>query len=140
MNDERIFVDTNILVYAHDRDSGDKYRTAKKRVQHLWQQPISPAVSIQVLQEFYVNLLNKNIACDEAQQAIKDYMMWKVIENDRSLLLNGIRVQKKWQLSFWDALILAAANRARAVVLWSEDFSHGQQYDKVRVINPLLPM
>ena len=139
MNAEQIFIDTNILVYAHDRDAGDKYRMAKEKVRRLWQRPFAPAVSVQVLQEFYVSLLKKNAAVDEAKQAILDYMKWTVIENDGSLLLKGIEAQKQWQLSFWDALILSAAIRAKATVLWSEDLNHGQLYGQVRVINPLLP-
>ncbi len=139
MSAEQIFIDTNILVYAHDQDAGDKYRMAKEKVRQLWQRPIAPAVSVQVLQEFYVNLLKKNAPGDEAKQAILDYMKWTVIENDESLLLNGIDAQKQWQLSFWDALILAAAIRAKATVLWSEDLNHEQLYGQVRVINPLLP-
>jgi predicted nucleic acid-binding protein len=138
MSAEQLFIDTNILVYAHDRDAGDKYQIAKREVRRLWHLPLAPAVSIQVLQEFYVNLLKKQVAVEEAKQAVVDYMKWPVIENDGNLLLQGIAVQKQWQLSFWDALILAAAIRAKAKVLWSEDLNHGQVYDQVRVVNPLL--
>jgi predicted nucleic acid-binding protein len=71
--------------------------------------------------------------------AVVDYMKWTVIENDGSLLLKGITMQKRWQLSFFDALIVAAAIRAKAKILWSEDLNHGQLYDQVRAVNPLLP-
>jgi predicted nucleic acid-binding protein len=138
MSAEQLFIDTNILVYAHDRDAGDKYRIAKREVRRLWHLPIVPAVSVQVLQEFYVSLLKKEVAAEEAKQVVVDYMKWTVIDNDGSLLLTGIEMQKRWQLSFWDALIVAAAIRAKANVLWSEDLNHGQVYDKVRVVNPLL--
>jgi predicted nucleic acid-binding protein len=85
-----------------------------------------------------VSLLKKEVAAEEAKQVVVDYMKWTVIDNDGSLLLTGIEMQKRWQLSFWDALIVAAAIRAKAKVLWSEDLNHGQVYDKVRVVNPLL--
>ena len=139
MSAKQIFVDTSILVYAHDIDAGEKYEIAKKQLGGLWEIPITPAVSVQVLREFYVNLLKKEVALEEAKQAVVDYMRWTVVENSVALLLKGIEVQEKWQLSFWDALILAAAIQAKAKVLWSEDFAHRRLYDQVRVINPLVP-
>jgi predicted nucleic acid-binding protein len=60
-----------------------------------------------------------------------------VIDNDRVLLLEGIRLQEKWSISFWDALIIAAATRAKARELWSEDLNPGQFYEGVAAINPL---
>lgn len=136
MLNRRIFVDTNILVYAHDRDAENKYQMAKNKVTDLWNSSMSPAISVQVLQELYVNLRKKKVSADDAQQTIQDYLAWDVIENDTELLIEGIELQKRWQSSFWDALILAAAKRAQAQVIWSEDFNTNQIYDDILVVNP----
>ena len=137
MVNKQIFVDTNILVYAHDRDAADKHHTAKERVAYLWHLPMAPAISVQVLQELYVNLVRKGVAADQARQTIADYGAWHVVDNDRALLMEGIDLRERWQSSFWDALILAAAKRAQAGVIWSEDFNTGQNYDGIVVVNPL---
>jgi predicted nucleic acid-binding protein len=137
MRDEPVFVDTNILVYAHDKDAGDKYLEAKAAVESLWNRAILPSVSIQVLQEFYVNLIRKRVKTTEAREAVMNYLEWDVIENDRSLLLEAMQLQKKWSMSFWDALIVAAAKKAKARQLWSDDLNPGQNYDGVFVVNPL---
>jgi predicted nucleic acid-binding protein len=137
MSDEPVFVDTNILVYAHDRDAGDKHLEAKAAVESLWNRAILPSVSIQVLQEFYVNLIRKRVKTSKAREAVMNYLEWDVIENDRNLLLDGMQLQEKWALSFWDALIVAAAHKARAHELWSEDLNPGQDYDGVFTVNPL---
>lgn len=137
MTEDQIFVDTNILVYAHDLDAGGKHDMAAKRVSELWNRELLPSLSVQVLQEFYYNLVKKRVPLPTARAAVLDYMEWDVIENDRSLLVEGIAVQERWKSSFWDALILAAARRAKATVLWSEDFNAGQDFDGIVVVNPL---
>lgn len=137
MSDDQVFVDTNILVYAHDKDAGDKCRIAKEKLRSLWNRPLLPSISIQVLQEFYVNLIRKRVSASDAREAVMSYLEWDVVDNDRFLLLEGMRMKEKWSLSYWDALILAAANKARARELWSEDLNPGQHYDGVVVVNPL---
>jgi len=139
MSDKQVFVDTNILIYAHDRDAGDKYRTARAVVESLWHRPILPSVSIQVLQEFYVNLIRKNVKASDVRDTVVNYLEWDVIHNDRKLLLEGMRLQDKLSISFWDALIVASAKTAKAKELWSEDLNPGQNYEGVVVVNPLNP-
>ena len=138
MLSRQIFVDTNILVYAHDRDAGDRHHLARDRVAGLWSLPMAPAISVQVLQELYVNLVRKGVSDHDARQAVTDYGEWHVVDNDRALLMDSIGLREQWGTSLWDALILAAARRAQAGVLWSEDFSTGQSYDGITVVNPLL--
>lgn len=138
MLNKQIFVDTNILVYAHDRDAADKHRTAKDKVAHLWSRPLAPAISVQVLQELYVNLIRKDVSANDARQTVSDYCAWHIVDNDRALLMEGIGLWERWQSSFWDALILAAAKRAQASIIWSEDFNTDQTYDGIVVVNPLL--
>jgi predicted nucleic acid-binding protein len=137
MSDNQIFVDTNILVYAHDVDAGGKHLIAKEKVESLWRRPILPCISIQVLQELYVNLIKKKVSIPDAQETVLNYLEWDVVDNDRFLLIEGIRFQGKWSLSLWDALIIAAAKRAKAKELWSEDLNAGQSYEGIVVINPL---
>lgn len=137
MSDDAVFVDTNILVYAHDKDAGEKHRIAKEKVKALWQRPLLPSISVQVLQEFYVNLVRKKIRPSEARETVASYLEWDVIDNDRTLFLEGIRLKEMWSISYWDALILAAAMRAKARELWSEDLNPRQDYGGVVVMNPL---
>jgi predicted nucleic acid-binding protein len=137
MSDKSVFVDTNILVYAHDRDAGDKYLAAKSALASLWDRPLPPSISIQVLQEFYVNLLRKGVGGATSREIVLNYLEWDVIENDRALLLEGMRLRNTLCLSFWDALIVAAARMAGARELWSEDFNPGQDLEGIVVFNPL---
>jgi predicted nucleic acid-binding protein len=137
MNDKQVFVDTNILVYAHDKDAGIKHQKAKAAIESLWNRPIMPSISIQVLQEFYVNLTKKNVKASDARAAVQNYFEWDVIHNDLKLLAEGMRLKENFSLSFWDALIVAAAKTAKASELWSEDLNPGQNYEGVIAINPL---
>jgi predicted nucleic acid-binding protein len=138
MRDEQVFVDTNILVYAYDRDAGLKHLKAKETIRNLWARSIPPAISVQVLQEFYVNLTRKGVEESHATALVEAYLRWTVVDNDKEVLLEGIRLRRRYKVSLWDALILAAAMRAGAAVLLTEDLTLGQRYEKVRVVNPLL--
>ena len=93
---------------------------------------------MQVLQELHVNLMRKGGLDPAASwRRVSDYLAWKVIDNDRLLLAAAFDVQTRWKLSYWDSLIVAAAQRSGAPLLWSEDLAEGQRYDDVRAINPL---
>lgn len=137
MSDETLFVDTNILVYAHDRDAGERHQRARTLVERLWTELKPPSVSVQVLQEFYVNLMKKSVSEKEASAAVHDYLNWYIVDNDRNLLTSGIEERLRYKLSLWDGLILAAARRAGANVIWTEDFNTGQDYDGILAVNPL---
>lgn len=138
MNAEQVFVDTNILVYAHDAKAGAKHLIAKQKIKSLWERSMPPALSVQVLQESYVNFIRNGMAADEAAGFVADYLHWDVIVNDSVLLLDGLRASRRWRISLWDALIVVAARRAKASFVWSEDLNAGQDYDGVVVVNPLL--
>ncbi len=137
MSDDPVFVDTNILVYAHDKDAGKKYLLAKSAVESLWNRPIMPSISVQVLQEFYVNLIRKRVKPSDARETVMNYLEWDVIENDHALLIEGVHLHEKLSISFWDALIIAAAKRAKVNKLLSEDLNSGQSYEGIVVVNPL---
>lgn len=133
------FVDTNILVYAHDRSAGLKHIHARQLIQTLWDSG-NGCTSIQVLQEFYVTVTRKvthPLAPEVAAQHIADLATWKIHRPHVADLLYAIQIQSRFQLSFWDAMIIASANQLECATVWSEDLSDGQVYDRVRVRNPL---
>jgi predicted nucleic acid-binding protein len=130
------FLDTNILVYAYDRDSHTKRKVALRLVEQGWAAPGEIAISVQVLQELYVNLEKRGVARVDAAQIIRDFSFWPVVENSLDLLHGALDEQARWQISFWDALILAAARVAGATELVTEDLNHGQDFDGIRAVNP----
>lgn len=139
MSDRHVFVDTNILVYAHDTDAGARHVVAKEKVKALWSAPIPPSVSVQVLQELYVNLVRKGASAKAAGELVSDYFQWEVIPNSGDLLSEVMAGVERWKISLWDSLIIAAAREAGAGLLWSEDLNEGQDYNGVVVVNPLRP-
>jgi predicted nucleic acid-binding protein len=136
---DRYFVDTNILMYAHDRAAGAKHLRAKALVEQLWESR-SGAVSTQVLQELAVNLrrkAKKPLDARATRDVISDYLAWQVVVNGSDSILEALELETRYQLSFWDALVVHAAQVAGAEILYSEDLSDGQRYGTVRVKNPL---
>ena len=134
----KTFVDTNILVYAYDRGAGDKHAQARRTVGQLWEEG-SGVLSTQVLQEFYVNVRRKAqrpLSIRSARSLVADYMAWDPVVNDGTSILEAMDAERRYKISFWDALIIIAAQRSEADVILSEDFSHGQKYGSVRVLNP----
>lgn len=135
MSDE-CFVDTNILFYAHDRQSGVKHERAKQLVTELWTSERG-VLSTQVLQEFCVDVQRKGtLTPDETRDVIHDFLRWKVVVNTGESILGALEIRTRYQLSFWDALILHAATAAGTGTLYTEEFSDGQLYGIVRVVNP----
>lgn len=136
MTGERVFVDTNVLVYAHDKRAGRKHEYASAMVRTWWSSSVVPTISVQVLQEFYVVLLKKRISAVDASATVLNYASWDVVENTKALFSNALQEQARWGLSFWDAMILAAARQAKVKLIISEDFSKKQNYSGIEVKNP----
>jgi predicted nucleic acid-binding protein len=137
---EKYFIDTNILIYAYDRTAGMKRDRAHQLIEHLWQTG-EGVLSTQVLQEFCVNLRHKlphPLSMDEVRLLLHDYLSWEVVINTPDSVLQALDVEERYKISFWDALILQAAESAGASVLYSEDLAVGQGYGHIRVVNPLL--
>ena len=135
----RYFVDTNILIYAHDRKAGLKHERARQLVEHLWTTG-QGALSTQVLQELCVNLRRRvahPLASDEIAKLIEDYLSWEIVVNTPQAIVAALGIEARYKVSYWDALILRAAESCGAAVLYSEDLSHGQRYGAVEVVNPL---
>lgn len=136
---DRFFVDTNILMYAHDKAAGAKHERAKALVEELWRNRAG-VVSTQVLQELSVNLRKKAgrpLDAKATREIITDYLTWHVVVNGGGSILEALDLEARFQISFWDALVVQAAHTSGADVLYSEDLSDGQTYGAVRVINPL---
>jgi predicted nucleic acid-binding protein len=134
----RYFVDTNILMYAHDRSAGAKHDRAKAIVEELWRDRIG-VLSTQVLQELAVNLRRKAgrpLDSKAAREVVADYLTWQVVVNGGDSILEALDLEARYQISFWDALVVQAAQASGAEVLYSEDLAHGQKYGAVRVTNP----
>lgn len=135
---DKSFVDTNILVYAHDRSAGVKHQRAMSLVEGLWDSG-EGVVSTQVLQELCVSLrrkINRPLSVDEVRQVVRDYATWEVVVNTAESIAQALEIEARYRISFWDALIVQAAEDAGAAVLYSEDLAKGQKYGAVRVVNP----
>ncbi len=135
---DKIFVDTNILVYAHDLSSTDRHTKAATIIENLWQAETG-VISVQVLQEFYVTLTRKiknPLKPAEAREIIVNYFSWPVQVNDPEMTLQASEIGEKNNLSFWDALIIAAALRLHAKKMITEDLNHGQIIEGILVENP----
>ena len=135
---DRHFVDTNVLMYAHDAAAGEKHQKARALVEHLWQTR-SGVVSTQVLQELAVNLrrkAKKPLDARTTRDVVSDYLAWHVVVNDGDSILEALDFEARHRISFWDALVIQAANASGADTLYSEDLSDGQRYGAVRVVNP----
>jgi predicted nucleic acid-binding protein len=136
---DKYFVDTNILIYAHDRSTGVKHERARELVERLWTSG-QGVLSTQVLQELCVNLRRKvarPLAADEIRRLIYDYMSWEIVINSPDAVIQALEFEARYKTSFWDALILQAAEQSGAAVLYSEDLSAKQSYGTVQVVNPL---
>jgi len=134
----KCFLDTNILVYAHDRSAGEKHKRALELTENIWTTG-NGLISTQVLQEFCVTVrgkLERPLSLDDTFRVLKQYLAWTVVINSPVAVLHAIEIEARYKLRFWDALILHAADVGGADILYSEDFSHGQSYGRVRVVNP----
>ncbi len=134
------FLDTNILLYGYDLDAPAKRLIALALIEEGWARIGHSAISVQVLQEFHVNFVRSGHTSDEASTVVGDFCLWPVIDNSLTLFRLGLSLQVRWQLSLWDAMILAAAKTSGARELLTEDFSHGQDYGGIRAINPFLSL
>jgi predicted nucleic acid-binding protein len=134
----RAFVDTNVLVYAHDATAGEKHRRARQLIVELWANG-SGCLSIQVLQEFYVAVTRKvkhplNTAV--ALQLVEDLGQWLAHSPTVGDVIDAIQLQQQARLSFWDAMLLTSARKLNCATLWSEDLNSGQLIAGVLIRNP----
>ncbi|MFN2140485.1 MAG: PIN domain-containing protein [Candidatus Promineifilaceae bacterium] len=132
------FVDSNVLVYAYDSTAGEKRVQAGELLRTLWADR-NGRISIQVIQEFYFTVtgkLQRPLPQAEAALIVGDMGHWPVHSPRVADVLSAIRLQERYQISFWDAMIVCSAQQLGCGVLWSEDLNAGQRYGDVKVRNP----
>ena len=133
-----VFVDTNVLVFARDAGERNKQPQAQAWLEELWRTRTG-RLSLQVLSEFYVTVTRKldpGLPPDEARADIRAFHAWRPVSADEQMIEAAWSLEDRYSLSFWDALILAAARAAGCDRVLSEDLSEGESYDGVVVVNP----
>lgn len=133
-----IFVDTNVLIYALDSTNPAKQEAAWLWREFLWKTSRG-RISFQVIQEFYVNAMRiRPTAAVETRAEIRNLLDWRPVTVDAAIVESGWKLHDRYRLSFWDALIVAAAKAAGCGYLLTEDLQAGQNLDGVKVLNPFL--
>jgi predicted nucleic acid-binding protein len=132
------FIDTNVLLYAHDTSAGEKRARAAALLVRLAAER-SGLLSTQVLMEFYVAATRKlpgRLDRRSASAIVDDFGTWPVFSPAVSDILQGAQLADRYRIHFWDAMIVRAAAALGAAVIWTEDLNAGQVYEGVAVKNP----
>lgn len=137
MNDDRYFVDTNVLLYAYDMANPIKRAQAELWLRWLWENACG-ALSWQVLQEFYWNALREKfrVAPEQARRHVQLMALWNPPDVGLGMFERAWHWTDQAQVSFWDGLIVAAAERMRCRFLLSEDFQTGREFGSITIVNP----
>lgn len=136
---DKSFVDTNVLIYAHDADAKSKHEVAKSLLGKLWSERTG-VLSMQVLQEFYVNVTRKiasPLPKNVARLVVNSYATW-CVETTPAEISSAFRIEDESRIGFWDALIVASAVKCGASRILSEDLNAGQVIAGIRVENPFV--
>ena len=140
MTGNKVFLDTNILVYAFDSSAGKKHEIAKQILIDLWETS-GGLLSTQVLQEFYVTVtqkIPKQLDRKLAAHIIEDLLHWDVVINDGKAIINAIDIQERFKFSFWDAMIIQAALSGGAGSIFSENLASGRKIQGMILKNPFI--
>lgn len=133
----KAFVDTNVLMYAHDIAGGAKHQIANTVLRKLWRERTG-VISVQVLQEFYINVTRKipvPLSKEAARQIVASYAIW-CTETTAAEISAAFRIEDESQLGFWGALIVSSAAKSGASRILSEDFNAGQRIAGLVIENP----
>jgi predicted nucleic acid-binding protein len=134
----QIFVDTNVFIYAVDLGDRQKQEVAQTWIAGLWKSRRG-RLSLQVIHEFYAKVCQKNFSArEQARAEARNLFAWRPVAMNTALVEHAWKLQDRYQLSFWDALIVAAAKFGGCNFLLSEDLQSGQDFDGLLVINPFL--
>jgi predicted nucleic acid-binding protein len=136
----RVFVDTNVLLYAFDTSAGEKRGRALEVIDTAWRDG-NGCVSVQVLQEFYVNAtrkLERRLPVETAKRLVASLSRWEVHAPEAEDVLSAIDLQQHAHLSFWDAMVLQSAGKLGCSLLYSEDLNAGQRIAGVTIVNPFI--
>lgn len=135
-----VFLDTNILVYALDASDENKNQTATRLVTEAFRSK-NGVISTQVLKEFFVTVtqkIPKKLDPVDSKEIIKKFALLEVVETNVPLVLHGIDIHRENKISFWDAMIVAAAKVSDCTILFTEDLSHDTVIGDVHVLNPFV--
>jgi predicted nucleic acid-binding protein len=135
-----VFVDTNVLLYAVDDTDLDKQRRCRDWLTVCWQRRCG-RMSTQVLNEFYANARRRfasAISAGDARAEVRRYQRWKPWVIDHATIETAWAAESRYQLNYWDALMIAAAQHMGCTLLLTEDLQHDQAIDKLRIVNPFL--
>lgn len=133
-----VFVDTNVLLYSFDDTDLDKQRRARDWLSVCWQRRLG-RLSTQVLNEFYANARKRFasvISAGDARAEVRRYQLWKPWLIDQATIDTAWAAESRYQLNYWDALMVAAAQHLGCTVLLTEDLQHGQRIDSLLILNP----
>ncbi len=132
----RYFVDTNVFVYRRHAEAGAKQARAAAVVEHLWRQG-SGRTSLQVLQEYYDVATRKlRLPPEEIRRSVRRLFAWNPVVPDLELFQHAWLLQDRYRLSFWDSLVVAAAQAADCTYLLTEDLQDGQDLDGLLIMDP----
>lgn len=133
-----VFLDTNVLLYADDRDNGEKTTAARSLIRRCALERTG-VVSTQVLQEYYVNA-RKKLGMDgaAAKERVEAYLEFHVVAISPQLILAAIDLHRLDAVSLWDALVIRAAEAAGCATLYSEDLQNGRRFGTLRIVNPFV--
>lgn len=137
---DKIFVDTNIFVYSRDASEKLKQPLAIKCLENLWREQTG-VISTQVLNEYYVTVTNKlkpGMTQKDAWDDVCALMAWEPVPIDLSVLHQAKLIEEKYCVSWWDAMIIAAAKIGGCKIIYSEDLANGQTVAGVKIVNPFL--
>ncbi len=134
------FVDTNIIIYAYDFSDTKKQNRAKSLLTDLWKSGLG-CLSMQVLQELYVNLtlkIPKPLSPEITGRLIADFGCWRLHIPGLESISDAIDIQQRNRLSFWDSMIICSAKALHCKMIWTEDLNPNQLYENIKVVNPFL--
>ena len=135
-----VFVDADVFLYARDEKEPAKLPRARQWLDHLWRGGLG-RTSVQVLSEYYVNLRRKDFSGrgpDEAWEAVAKYLAWRPQAVDAEVFTRAREIEQRYRLSWWDAMVVAAAQLQECRVLLTEDLQDGMTLGTVKVRNPFL--
>ena len=140
MTGDKVFLDTNLLLYAYDAGSPGKHSVAVRILEDLWKSG-NGVLSSQVLQEFFVNVtkkIPKPLSVSVGREIVEDFLKWRIVPIEGRTILRAIDLHRKHKYAFWDSLVIQSAIEGGAGCLLSEDLKDGQKIGDLTIRNPLL--
>jgi len=133
----KIFIDTNVLVYALDKAEPEKQEKARELLRNTESDRLG-VISTQVLQEFYVVATRKlKVKPELTKKILSSLSKFEVVVINQPIIEKAIDISISNKISFWDALIVSSALVARCRIIWTEDLNHGQSINNIIIENPL---